>query len=98
MKIVCLCGSTRFKKEFEEANKEETLLGNIVLSVGVFGHSDGIKLEEHQKKELDNLHLKKIDISDEILVLNVDGYIGSSTKSEIKYAEFTGKKIRYYNS
>lgn len=94
-KIVCLCGSTKFKKAYEEANKSESLKGNIVLSVGCFTHHDKLDLEKDQKQGLDDLHKKKIDMADEILVLNVKGYIGDSTKSEIKYAKEVGKTIRY---
>lgn len=94
-KIVCLCGSTRFKDQFEQANKAETLAGKIVLSVGFFGHSDAAPPTEEQKKLLDELHLEKIRLADEVLFLNVDGYIGSSTKRELAYAVYSGKKIRF---
>lgn len=99
-KIVCLCGSTRFKKEFEQANKNETVAGNIVLSVGCFPHTDnGVSPEnalgEEIKKNLDELHKRKIDLADEIFVLNVGGYIGESTRSEIDYAQNHCKVIRY---
>jgi len=94
-KVVCLCGSTKFKKEFEDANMIESLNGNIVLSVGCFNHSDNLNLGEKQKQELDNLHKRKIDLADEIFVLNVNGYIGDSTRDEIKYAKEYGKEIRY---
>jgi hypothetical protein len=69
--------------------------GNVVISVGVFGHSKGINLSDNEKIELDLIHLKKIDLADEIFVINVDGYIGSSTKREIEYAKLKGKKIKY---
>jgi len=95
-KVICLCGSTRFKKEFERVNYDETLKGNIILTVGCFGHADGVEFTEDQKTALDELHKRKIDIADEILVINVDGYIGSSTKSEIEYAKKENKGIRYY--
>jgi len=94
-KIVTLCGSTRFKEEFIEANKTETLKGHIVISVGLFGHHEGLDMGGETKKMLDELHLRKIDLSSEILVINVDDYIGDSTKKEIKYAERNGKKVRY---
>jgi hypothetical protein len=93
---VCLCGSTKFRKEFEEANLRETLAGKIVLSVGGFLHSgDGNKITPEQKVTLDELHKDKIDMADEVLVLNVGGYIGSSTASEIRHAIKHGKTIRY---
>jgi hypothetical protein len=93
--IVTLCGSTKFKKEFEAANLEETLAGNIVVSVACFTHHDNLHMTEDQKRFLDELHLKKINISNEILVINVNGYIGESTRNEINYAKATGKGIRY---
>ena len=93
-KIITLCGSTRFKNVFMEVQKKLTLEGNIVISVGCFGHT-GDKLSDEQKLMLDDMHKKKIDIADEIFVINVGGYIGSSTKSEIKYAREQGKKISF---
>jgi hypothetical protein len=96
-KIVCLCGSTRFKEQFMQANYEETMKGNIVLSVGFYHHADLDKplLLPAQKRALDQLHLRKIDISDEILVINVGGYVGESTLSEIAYCNATGKAVRF---
>ncbi len=97
--IVCLCGSTRFAEAFFAANEGETLAGNIVLSVGCFRRiaPDGQRppLEEAIKVRLDDLHKRKIDLADEILVLNVGGYIGESTKSEIAYAFKHGKVVRW---
>lgn len=95
-RVITLCGSTKFKKEFEEANKNLTMAGNIIISVGVFGHSEGIQLTEQEKQMLDNIHFRKIDMADEIFVINVGGYIGSSTRNEIAYATATGKDVRYY--
>jgi len=95
-KIVCLCASTRFYEKFQEANYWETMNGNIVLSVGFYKDKGNIPpVTEEEKKALDKLHLKKIDLADEILVLNVGGYIGESTTNEIKYAMLSGKKIRF---
>jgi hypothetical protein len=93
--IVTLCGSTKFKQVYIEANRRETMAGKIVLTCGLFNHADGLKLTEEEKHMLDELHKRKIDISSEILVLNVDGYIGKSTSSEITYAHDTRKKVRY---
>ena len=93
-KVITLCGSTRFKDDFERINRELTLLGNIVISVGCFGHS-GDTFTEEQKVMLDDIHKRKIDMADAIYVINKDGYIGSSTKSEIQYALRTGKQIIY---
>lgn len=91
-KVITLCGSTRFKEDFERVNRELTLLGNIVISVGAFGHA-GDTFTEEQKIMLDDIHKRKIDMADAIYVINKDGYIGSSTKSEIKYALERGKQI-----
>ena len=95
-KVITLCGSTRFKDEFLEAQKRLTLEGNIVISVGLFGHSgDDVVRTEGVKDMLDRQHLAKIDLADEIFVINVGGYIGDSTRREIAYAEFKGKTISY---
>ena len=77
-KVICLCGSTRFKDAYVKAMRDETLEGNIVLSVGMFSHEENIDMSGDLKKMLDQLHLRKIDKADEVLVLNVGGYIGSS--------------------
>ncbi len=94
-KIVCLCGSTRFKKEFEQATLDESLAGNIVLSVACFTHHDNIELPTDAKLELDILHFYKIDLADEVLIVNPNGYIGDSTRNEIEYAVENKKQIRY---
>lgn len=95
-KIITLCGSTKFKDEFLKIQKELTLAGNIVISVGLFGHSGDTEVwTEGMKEMLDDMHKKKIDMADEIFVINVDGYIGNSTKSEIEYAEAHNKKVNY---
>jgi hypothetical protein len=95
-KIITLCGSTKFKDVFIQTEKWLTLQGNIVISVGLFGHSgDDEVWTDNTKEMLDDMHKRKIDMSDEIFVINVDGYIGESTKSEIKYAKKRGKKVNY---
>ena len=95
-KVITLCGSTRFKDAFMETQKRLTLEGNIIISVGLFGHSGDVEVwAEGTKEMLDDMHLRKIDLADEIFVINVGGYIGSSTKTEIEYAEKTGKPVRY---
>ena len=91
--VITLCGSTKFKDEFIEIQKNLTLDGYIVISVGLFGHSGD---DLHGLKEmLDDMHKRKIDLADEIFVINKNGYIGSSTRSEIEYAKLHGKKINY---
>ena len=95
-KIITLCGSTRFKEQYLEAQKRLTLEGNIVISVGLFGHSgDDEVWTEGTKAMLDDMHKRKIDLADEIFVVNVGGYIGESTSSEIAYAKSQGKDVKY---
>lgn len=101
-KIVCLCGSTRFSEAFRDANLQETLAGNIILTIGCDMRSDGDLFAEMTqaerdeiKEQLDALHLDKIALADEVLVLNVGGYVGDSTRAEITYAQRLRKPIRY---
>ena len=95
-KVITLCGSTRFKDDFLEAQKRLTLEGNIVISVGLFGHSGDKEVWTPGTKEmLDNMHKRKIDMADAIYVINVGGYIGESTRSEIEYATKQGKTVMY---
>jgi len=95
-KVITLCGSTRFKEQFLEAQKRLTLEGNIVISVGLFGHSGDAEVwTEGTKEMLDDMHKRKIDMADAIYVINVGGYIGSSTRSEIEYARSTGKAVLF---
>jgi len=102
-KVITLCGSTKFKDEFLKVQKDLTLKGNIVISVGLFGHSGDNEVWENMdegtltktKEMLDDMHKRKIDMADEIFVINVNGYIGESTKSEIEYAILTGKIVNY---
>ena len=102
-KVITLCGSTRFKNQFMEVQKQLTLEGNIVISVGLFGHSGDSEVWENMdegtltatKAMLDDMHKAKIDMADEIFVINVGGYIGDSTRSEIVYAQSHGKFVRY---
>jgi hypothetical protein len=93
-KIVCLCGSTNFHEAFTRANYEETMAGRIVLSVGFFMH-ESLGCTPEQKAMLDELHLWKIDLADESLVLNVNGHIGESTSRELAYTIFKGKGLRF---
>ena len=102
-KVITLCGSTRFKDAFMQAQKKLTLEGNIVISVSLFGHSGDREVWEGMSEDtltqtkimLDDMHKRKIDMADEIFVINVNGYIGESTRSEIEYAKRTGKTVRY---
>jgi len=102
-KVITLCGSTRFKEQFMNIQKELTLKGYIVISVGIFGHSGDSEVWKNMDEEtltktkemLDDMHKRKIDMADEIFVINVNGYIGDSTKSEIEYAQRIGKTVKY---
>ena len=102
-KVITLCGSTRFKDAFMQVQKKLTLEGNIVISVGLFGHSGDQEVWEGMSEDtmtqtkimLDDMHKRKIDMADEIFVINVGGYVGESTRSEIEYAESTGKPVQY---
>jgi hypothetical protein len=95
-KVITLCGSTKFRDEFMAEQKRLTLEGNIVISVGLFGHSGDTEVWlEETKTMLDDMHKRKIDMADEIFVINVGGYIGESTKSEIEYARKTNKVVKY---
>ena len=104
-RIVCLCGSTKHMSVFDQANRDETLSGRIVLTVGVDlkdRHKDVLSGKTDAealviKDRLDCLHRRKIDLADEILVLNVDGPPGESTRREIEYARQRGKPVRYLN-
>lgn len=103
--VVCLCGSTRFWRTFQRASLAEAMAGRIVLSIGAATGTDdehfgNLPKEEydHIKEMLDTLHLRKIDMADEILVLNESGYIGESTAREVAYAASHGKHIRWWSA
>ena len=98
--IVCLCGSTKFWREFQEINLQETLKGKIVLSIANVASSDDelfakLSLTERERitRSLDELHFRKIELSDEVFIVNKNSYIGDSTKRELEYAQSLGKKI-----
>lgn len=105
-KIVCLCGSTQFVEKFFEVGWDFTLKGYIVLSIGVVKTSQADGYGGHAVKQmgqdvtdkLDELHLRKIDMADEVFVINVGGYVGSSTSKEIEYAKKHNKPISYLES
>jgi len=105
MTVVTLCGSTRFPEAHRMAEMHEAFMGNVCIPLSVYGHQDdppGSKFlcsdgdeSTDGKQGLDEVHFRKIDLADEILVVNVGGYVGSSTEREIKYAEKNGKKVRF---
>lgn len=98
-KVVCLCGSTRFVDTFNEWRKRLTLEGKIVVSIELVLPQSEREDPQHNnyqvKKMLDELHLRKIDIADEVMILNVNGYIGESTRNELNYALSKGKRVTY---
>ena len=96
--IVCMCGSTRFKQAWISENARLTGEGQIVLSVGLWGHHEQVFPTNEQKAMLDALHKRKIDLCDWVWVLDVGGYIGESTRSEIAYATKLGRPVRYLNA
>jgi hypothetical protein len=99
-KVITLCGSTRYKQHFEMVNRRLTMGGAVVISLGVFGHTD---LPDYDwttdasdlKRTLDRLHFQKIDMADEVYVVNPGGYIGESTSREVRYALANGKPVRF---
>lgn len=93
--VVCLCGSTRFKAEISEANRDLTLAGAVVLAPGVFAHS-GDTITDEQKASLDHLHFRKIDMADRVVVVAPGGYVGESTRREMDYARSVGKPVEYW--
>ena len=94
--IVVLCGSTRFPEAWAKARYDLTLAGEIVLTIGCDTKSDeGLGITNEEKIALDELHKRKIDLADRVLVLNVSGYVGDSTRSEIDYATANNKPISY---
>ena len=96
-KIVVLCGSTRFGEAFRAANLRETLAGKIVLSIGCdFKSDDALGLTDDDKARMDELHLRKIDLADEVLILNCEGYVGLSAAREIAYAILNEKPLRWW--
>ena len=97
-KIITLCGSIKFKDEFMKVQEKLTLDGNIVLTPNFFNNIKKEEIDEKTKKMLDEMHKQKINMSDEIYVINVGGYIGESTKNEIEYAKAKGKRISYLES
>jgi len=97
-KVITLCGSSRFKEQFLSEQKRLTLEGNIVITVGLFGHSGDDEVWIGNTKEmLDDMHRQKIDLADEIFVIDPEGYLGHSTINEIAYANSKNKKVNFYS-
>lgn len=92
MKKITLCGSTRFKDQFQKAEAQLALNGYVVYSCALWGH-DGDKLTDEDKLMLDAAHMAKIANSDAILVINPGGYVGESTRREVFFAHSMGKAV-----
>lgn len=95
-RIVCLCGSTRFWLEFQQALLDEALVGHIVLSpASNTGDDEDRSLSDTQLATLEELHLREVDLADEILVLNVDQYVDDTTGRAFLHAWAAGKGVRW---
>ena len=96
--IACVCGSTRFKDEYLELHKQLTLAGIVYVSVGFFGHQERIEPTPIEKAVLDALHMYKVQMSDYLVIVDIDGYIGESTAKEIEYGKLLGKQVYYWSN
>jgi hypothetical protein len=94
-KVVAIVGSSRFKQFHLGHAQRLTLQGKIVLLAGFWHHVDNYPISSSQKEDLDELTRAKVELADEIFVVNVHGYIGQSTKRAIAEAEELGKPITY---
>jgi hypothetical protein len=97
LRVVCLCGSSRFCAEFLRVERVESLAGRIVLMPAVFFSTEGPRLDSVEAASLKAVHREKIRMADEILVVDVDGYVGDSTRQEIEFALSLGKAVRYWS-
>lgn len=97
--VICLCGPERYKSEFMSAFRAFTLLGHVVVMPPMLdGTNGGAFVNEETQKKLDELHLKKIQMSDIVYIVNPKGVTNPRTRREIEYAESLGKEIRYLES
>lgn len=94
-KIVAIIGSSKFKAQQLGVAQRETLRGKIVLLPGFWHHVDMVPISDRQKQQIDDLTLAKIDMADEVIVVNVNGYVGASTQRGIDYAKSTDKPVKY---
>lgn len=93
--IVVILGSSKFKSVHLGIGQRETLRGKIVLHTGFWHHVDMVPITDEQKRMLDELMLDKVELADECIVCNPNGYIGQSTRRAIEYAQKLGKPITY---
>ncbi|MFK4566703.1 hypothetical protein [Enterococcus sp. UD-01] len=98
IKVITLCGSAKFMKEFKEVEANLSLKGIAVLSPIFFEQSKTSKITKEVAQLLGNMHFRKIELADEIFVMDVGGYIGESTRKEIAFAKSNNKNIRYYSA
>lgn len=96
MKIVTLCGSLKFQNEMMKIAQDMALEGYCILTPPVYLTSNVINITDKQILKLKEEHLQRIELSDAILVVNVNNYIGESTNFEIEYAQKLDKEIMYY--
>lgn len=93
--VVVILGSSRFKNQILGLTQRETLKGRIVINHGFFHHVDMVPISDKQKRDIDTLMMRKVDLANEVFVCNINGYLGQSTLGGIEYAKSQGKKIRY---
>lgn len=93
--VVCIVGSSKFKDTIRGLEQRETLRGKITLQHGFYHHQDLVPITDRQKADLDELMIAKVELADEILVCNINGYIGQSTLDAIAYAEKNNKPVKY---
>ena len=94
-KVVAIIGSSKFKDQQLGVAQRLTLHGNIVLVTGFWHHRDMVPITDEQKERIDRLTLAKIDLAEQVHVVNVNGYVGESTKRQIAYANETLKPVHY---
>ncbi len=96
-KVITLCGSSKFKQDFERVNRQLTLQGNVVITLAFFGHADNIPVTPEQKRLVDEIHLRKIDLADSIYVINKGGYVGNPRHGKSSMQRLTGNKLLSWN-
>lgn len=93
--VVTLCGSTKFKKDFELVRQAMTLEGAVILAPELYKHWDNIELTEEEIDRINLVHYQKIEMADIVFIINKGGYIGEQTRKEIEWATELNKKIVY---
>ena len=93
MKIVTICGSVRFKEDMMKIR--DSLMPDVWVMLPENMEMDIQKIDMDVKSKMDDLHLKKIELADEVIIINIDGYIGQSTALEMHYAKSLGKPMKF---